>query len=364
MSTPASIGTLLFLLLVSPFAAKAQSVPPHFEIVAGIDKAPGNITVTPSGRIIVSLHPFFRDDMRVAEVLRDGSLVPFPNAVWSTGGALDDVLGVQSDPYGIVWMLDTGMRNGLTPKLVGWDTALNRLHRVIHLPPPITVEGSFVNDLAVDRRHDHVYIADPARGSNAALIVVDLATGAARRVLQGHRSVTPEDRDMLVDGKPLEAQRPDGTTVRPRVGVNPLALDVTDEWLYFGPMSGTTLYRVRTADLRNPALDAAALARKVERYGDKAISDGSSMDSAGNVYVTDVTNHAIGYTAPDGYYRLLMSDPRLSWPDAFAYGPDGMLYGVANQLQLAPPFNAGADRTQPPFLIFRFRPLADGVVGR
>ncbi|MDD3517917.1 MAG: hypothetical protein PHQ14_06180, partial [Chromatiales bacterium] len=28
MSTPASIGTLLFLLLVSPFAAKAQSVPP------------------------------------------------------------------------------------------------------------------------------------------------------------------------------------------------------------------------------------------------------------------------------------------------------------------------------------------------
>jgi hypothetical protein len=41
-----------------------------------------------------------------------------------------------------------------------------------------------------------------------------------------------------------------------------------------------------------------------------------------------------------------------------------MLYGVANQLHRSATLNAGTDATQPPFLIFRITPLADGVVGR
>jgi hypothetical protein len=250
------------------------------EVVAEVDKGPGNITVTPDGRILISLHQFFGTEMRVAEVMPDGSLVPFPDAWWAVGFqsrlALNSVLGIQSDARGVVWMLDNGMRDGVIPKLVGWDTQSNRLERLITLPRPVTAENSFVNDLAVDRDHDAIYIADPAGGDNAALIVVDLKTGASRRVLEGHQSVVPEDTDLVIDDRAVEIRQPDGATVRPRVGVNPIVLDHDNEWLYFGPMHGTSLYRIRTAHLRDPILDREGrLARVVERHGDKVISDGS-----------------------------------------------------------------------------------------
>ena len=339
------------------------------EVVAEIDQGPGNITVTPDGRILVSLHQFFGTEMRVAEVLPDGALVPFPDAWWAVGFqsrlALNSVLGIQSDPRGVVWMLDNGMRGGVIPKLVGWDTQLNRLERLITLPRPVTAENSFVNDLAVDRDHDAIYIADPAGGDNAALIVVDLRTGTSRRVLEGHQSVVPEDMDLVIDDRAVEIRQPDGSTVRPRVGVNPIVLDHDNEWLYFGPMHGTSLYRIRTAHLLDPILDREGrLAGVVERHGDKVISDGSSMDSDGNLYISDLAGSAVGVTDPDGGYRQLVSDARLAWPDAFSFGPDGLLYGVANQLHRSATLNAGTDETQPPFLIFRINPLADGVVGR
>jgi len=339
------------------------------EVVAEVAKGPGNITVTPDGRILISLHQFFGTEMRVAEVMPDGALVPFPDAWWAVGFqsrlALNSVLGIQSDARGVVWMLDNGMRDGVIPKLVGWDTQSNRLERLITLPRPVTAEDSFVNDLAVDRDHDAIYIADPAGGDNAALIVVDLKTGASRRVLEGHQSVVPEDTDLVIDDRAVEIRQPDGSTVRPRVGVNPIVLDHDNEWLYFGPMHGTSLYRIRTAHLRDPILDREdRLAGVVERHGDKVISDGSSMDRDGNVYISDLAGSAVGVTDPDGGYRQLVSDSRLAWPDAFSFGPDGMLYGVANQLHRSATLNAGTDETQPPFLIFRVTPLADGVVGR
>lgn len=341
----------------------------EIEVVAEVDEAPGNITVTPDGRILISLHQFFGTEMRVAEVMPDGALAPFPDAWWAVGFqsplALNSVLGIQSDTRGVVWMLDNGMRDGVIPKLVGWNTQSNRLERLITLPRPVTAENSFVNDLAVDRDHDAIYIADPAGGDNAALIVVDLTTGTARRVLDGHPSVVPEDIDLVIDDRAVEIRQPDGSTVRPRVGVNPIVLDHHNEWLYFGPMHGTSLYRIRTAHLRDPILHREGrLADVVERHGDKVISDGSSMDRDGNVYVSDLAGSAVGLTGSDGGYRQLVSDARLSWPDAFSFGPDGTLYGVANQLHRSATLNAGTDETQPPFLIFRIVPLADGVVGR
>lgn len=353
----------LFLSFLFPAAA------PALEQVALLEQGPGNITVTPEGRILVSLHQFFSPRYPVAELTHQGALVPFPNQVWSGGDvrsgiALDSVLGIQSDRTGIVWMLDNGMRSGVTPKLVGWNSRHDKLARVIYLPPPVTPENAFVNDLAVDERHDAVYIADPAGGVNAALIVVDLTTGLARRVLEGHRSVVPEDLDLVIDDTPVQVKRPDGSVARPRVGVNPIALDVKGEWLYFGPMHGTSLYRLATRDLLDPVLDPEALAMRVERYGDKPICDGISIDTAGNVYVTDVGSNALGVIDGDGRYRILVADARLSWPDAFSFGPDGYLYTVANQLHRTAVLNAGSAAVEPPYRVFRLRPLAPGVPGR
>jgi sugar lactone lactonase YvrE len=209
----------------------------------------------------------------------------------------------------------------------------------------------------------HIYIAgQPAAAS--ALIVVDMHSGSARRVLQGDRSVVPEDLELIVDGQAVEIRQADGTLLRPRVGVNPIALEAGNAWLYYGPMSGTSLYRIPVEDLRNGALAAEALSARVERYGRKPVCDGISIDNAGNVYVTDIGNNSIGVIGRGGEYRSYLTDPRLSWPDAFSFGPDNRLYTVANQLHRSALLHAGEATARPPFYLFSFTPLAGGVPGR
>ena len=340
---------------------------PELEVVGTLDQAPGNITVTPERRIILSMHPFFNPDWRVAEWTGAG-LRPFPNQEIAAGNDPDvplySVLGIRSDSRGIVWMLDNGRRGTAPPRLVAWDTRRNALHKIIPLPEPVTPPDTFVNDLAIDETNGSIYVADPAGGGNAALIVVDMHSGAARRVLQGDRSVVPEDLELVIDGQAVEIRQADGTLLRPRVGVNPIALDAGNAWLYYGPMSGTSLYRIRVEDLRNGSLTPEALSGRVERYGRKPVCDGIALDNAGNVYVTDIGNNAIGVIGRDGEYRIYLQDPRLSWPDAFSFGPDNRVYTVANQLHRSALLHAGVKTARPPFYLFSFAPLAGGVSGR
>ena len=356
----------------------SQAASSRAEIVAKVTQGPGNITVTPDGRIIVSLHQFYETQNRVVEVSKDGKLTPFPNVEWSQGRdnkgvGLDAVLGIQSDPNGVVWMLDNGMRGGLTPQLVGWNTRTNKLEEVISLPSPATTADSFLNDLAVDFTNQVVYITD-TENKKPALIVVDLSEGKARRVLTGDVSVKPEDVDLIVEGKPTQRKQPDGTLIKPRVGANPIALDAKNEWLYYGPMNGKRLYRIRTADLRNPKLNDEDLAKRVEDYAAKPNCDGISIDRENNIYITDLAANAIGVIRSDRpsvgnaqtkpSYEQLVSEPWMSWIDALSFGPDGYLYSVINQLHRTPALNGGKNDTKPPFLIIRVKPLADGIVGR
>ena len=358
---------VLALLLLFALAACAQpEAPPTdaeepaivLEVVAEMSEGPGNITVTRSGKIIVSLHQFFGHDVRVASVADDGRTEAFAAAA-----ELDSVLGLQADADGVVWLLDNAMRNETTRRLVGWHAAEDRPVADIDLTS-VSRDGSFLNDLAVDPIHGAIYIADPAEGADAAIVVVDRATGTARRVLEGHPSVTPEDTDLVIDGTPLRIRLDDGTEIAPRVGINPIAIDRVAEWLYYGPMHGLSMYRVRTADLRDTELSAEALASRVERWSDKPICDGISIDNDGNLYLGDLANDAIGVIGPDREYRVLVTDERLSWADAFSFGPDGKLYTVANQLHRTAVLNGGVSAVKPPFLVIRIEPLAAGTVGR
>lgn len=346
-------------LLAPALAVQASAAPePLFEIVAELDKGPGNITVTPTGRIIVSLHQFFGHAARVVQVGNDGTLKEFAAAA-----NLDSVLGLQADTNGVVWLLDNAMRGNGKRRLVGWHETEDRVVADIDLTAA-SRPGSFLNDLAVDMATQTVYIADPANGDDAALIVVDLVSGSARRVLQGHASVVPADTDLIIDGVPVRIRKDDGSEFRPRVGVNPIALDSGGDWLYYGPMHGYTMYRVRTADLRDPDRSTEKLGKRVEHWAGRPISDGISIDDAGNLYLGDLARNAIGLIGPDRRYRQLVSDPRLSWIDAFSFGPDGRLYAVANQLHRTATLNGGVAATRPPFLVIRLRPLASGTSGR
>lgn len=347
----------------------------ELELVTEMLEAPGNITVTPLNRIIVTLHPFFSPKLKVAELARDGSLTPFPNQDWNSEDpkkalAWDTVLGIQCDKRGIVWMLDSGIREASVPKLVGWDTVQDRLHTVIHLTPPavdlpiLLPDSVFVNDLAVDRTHDAIYISHSAGPDKSGIIVVDLGTARARHVLRGHPSVMPENVPLTIDGRVLNFTTPDSARLKLLIGVNPIALDSTDEWLYYAPMNGKSLYRIRTKDLSNTTMTAEQLGQRVERFSGKPPCDGMSIDNEGNVYVSDLQSNSVGVITSDRQFKKLVTDPRISWVESFSHAPDGHLYFVSSRLHLSAPLNEGKNQATPPFHVFRMKPLAAGVVGR
>ena len=368
--SPIATAGALAVALAATGAAKAEEPPPlpdpELEIVATLQQGPGNITVTPEGRIVISNHQFYEPEYRVLEVMPDGTSKPFPTERWSRapgedGIGLNAVLGVRADPLGVVWMLDNG---GDVPKVVGWNTRHERLERVIYIPAPVTRPGSFHNDLAVDTVNHALYIADIGGDRGPALVVVDLKTGLARRVLEGHPSVQAKDLPMVVEGQ--EVTLGVGDEAKPaRVGVNPITIDDEHAWVYFGAMHGDDLWRVPAKDLANPKLTLEELVALVERFGDKPVSDGISMDSDGNVYITDVEKNAIGVTSPDGTYRVYaQNDYLLSWPDGISAGPHRWMYATVNQLHRSAVLNGGESISKAPYYIVRFRSLGRTVPGR
>ncbi len=353
----------------------------ELEVAAQLDDRPGNPALTPDGRLILSLHPFpFGEPSpyHAVEVLEDGSAQPFPNEDWSTapdeaGVGLNGVIGVQSDRKGIVWVLDMGGEDlsANPPKLVAWDTRRDELYRVIHIPPHARRYNSFQQDFAIDEVRGAIFIADVGRGdlfgpSDPAIVAVHLDTGYVRRALEEHPSLQPEeDLSLVVEGRHVRSLNPAGELEEPMLGLDPIVIGPHNEWVYYGSVHGTSVYRVRAADLLDASLSPDALGERAERYGEKALCDGISIDAAGNVYVTDLENNAIGVTGPDGSYGILVrDDERLIWPDGMSYGPDGYYYVAVSQLNRSAPFNAGEEVSETPFEVLRFRPLAPSAIGR
>ena len=359
-------GLLLGFFLSAP--AFARDPDPSLEAMFELPLAPAGMTTAPGGTFLLSLGFEQKPENRVIEVTKTGESRPFPTAAISRAEAdeplkLDAVQGMQVDKSGIVWMLDSGRRDEQIPKIVAWDCEHKRLHRVLPLTSPAILAGSNLNDLEIDPERAFVFVSDPAGGADAALIVVDVTTGLSRRVLQGHPSVVPvTGLELLIDGRKLESKRLDGSFADPMGAVRPFALDRRGEWLYFGPLRSTKLYRVKTEHLRNAALAPDKLAGLVEEYCAKPICAGISIDSKGNIYVSDLASNAIGMIAAGSrQYRVLVTDPRLIWPDGLCFGADGRLHFFTNARN-ARPKGARAPAAEVNYL-FRMQTPASGRVG-
>jgi sugar lactone lactonase YvrE len=305
----------------------------------------------------MSNHHFYGVDSRIVELKKDGSIVDYPNTEFNQN--LNPVLGVVIDEQGILWMLETASADGVG-RLIGWDTQQNSLYKTISLTASVLPSNSFLNDLAVDRKHETVYITDPAGGSNAALIVVDLTSGTARRVLDGSVYTRPEDVDTVINGNTLSIG---GQPIR--IGVDSLTIDPNNEWVYFGALSGEKLYRVHTQYLLDAKLSANMLRSKVEFYANKPISDGITIDNGGNIYVTDISHNAVGYIDTDRQYHILyQDDDKFSWSDGFSTTADGKLLVTVNKLHQSPAVNNQQDKSDGRYYIIQFDALTETTVGR
>ena len=362
--------------LQSPFTpATPNPQKPRLEIIATLPQSVGNVTFVQNGRTFFTHHPFYKPDIRVAELMPGGTTRPYPNKEWNTPRPGTDAffaspLGIRADENGILWVLDMGgPRIQITPKLVGWNTQTNTLEKIIRIPAPAAIEASALNDFVVDTQNNFIYITDEgtmnkANGGKAAIVVVNLETGASRRVLQGDTSTRPENLPTVIEGRVLQVPGPNRRPQIMRVGADGIACDTNFEYLYYGPLTGRTVYRIRTADLRDETLSPAQLSQKVEAYAKKPISGGMSMDSKGNLYFTQVQDKTIGII-PAGKtdYRAYVSHPLLLWPDGISFSPDGFMVVSASQVGWSPATNGGRDLSRKPFHLFRFVPQSPGRRG-
>jgi hypothetical protein len=321
----------------------------------------GNVAVSADGRVFFTVHPESRPVGPKLYEWRDGQALPYPDAA-SQDRLFDTPLVVVVDRQDRLWTVDPARHGFGTPRVLAFDLATGEVVVDHALDADIAPWGSFVQDLQVAPDGATVYLADVSfLRTCPALIVLDVASGTARRVLERHPSVTAQDWIIRTQTKRMVFF---GGLATMKPGVDGLAVSTDGEWLTYGAMTHDTLYRAPTAALADASLPADALARQVEALGPKPLSDGLSADLEGGVWITDVEHGAVIRRTPEGGLETWIRTPRIRWADALSFGPDGWLYVADSAIPDQVLRSKDHIRSRAPYRVYRFRPDVAGVPGQ
>lgn len=346
--------------LTLPAGAADAPKPILEEVAAFPDKQVTGVAVSKEGRVFVNF-PFWSDKhtVSVAEVI-DGKLRPFPDGSWNQKDGAPDkrwvcVQSVYVDAENTLWILDPaspkmeGVVKG-GPKLVKFDLASNSVTDVILFDDTIAPKDSYLNDVRVDTQSGHAFITDSGA---KALVVVDLKSKKARRVLANHVSTTAEKIDLVVDGIKLIDPKTKGT---PQIHADGIALH--EGTLFYRPMTGRSVYKISTDALKDASLSPEELAAKVVKLTETPASDGMLAGEDGKIYSAAFEKNAIICFHPEtGKAETVMQDDLLQWPDSMSWGADGELYVTTSQIHRTAKFNEGQSKLKGPFMVYRIRGL-------
>lgn len=336
------------------------------EVVATLDEPPGNLAVSADGRIFFTHHAEGRPAVKVLELV-NGKPVPYPNLEFQSerpNGApyFDQIFNVRVDRQNRLWTLDHGFHGLRQPRLLAFDLATNTVVHQWDVPATLAGVGSYIQDMQIDSKGEKIYIADiGVLAKKPAIIIYDVKTKTGRRVLERHVSVTEEPYEINAQGRRMY---PLGGLFWMHPALDPIALDKRDEWLYFGPMAGGTLYRAKTADLNNPALSADKLGKRVESYAKRSQCDGLTMDTDDNIYVTSIEDGAINVIGTDRVQKTLVKNPKMRWPDGMSFGPDGYVYIADSDIPDVMMKSKSHIAASGPFYLFRLKSGKTGVPGQ
>lgn len=376
---------LLTGTMVTPLPARAQEGKAALTKVASFEHQVTGITVARDGRIFVNFPRWSEDaPVSVAE-LKDGKPVPFPDDQWNAwrNARADElspkdhfvcVQSVVADGQDRLWVVDAAapamahvVKDG--PKLVGIDLKTNKAIKTIPFDTTTVLQASYLNDVRISPDGKTAYLTDS--GAEGALIVVDLDSGSAKRILSGDPSTMP-DKSVTVsyDGKPL--RRPDGRGVE--FAADGIALSNDGKTLYWQAIKGKTLYSLPTDALTGWAaasvvpdtLTDRSLSGKVVKVGENGVADGLLIARRdGRMYVTSPQDNAVKVRdlagGKDGL-ATLVQDPSLRWPDTFGEGPDGTIYVTTSHIQDSADYKPGAPLSLPTEL-WAIKPPASNATG-
>lgn len=142
-----------------------------------------------------------------------GRRAAFPDAAWNAWAPGKDArqafvnINALRLEKSVLWVVDTGaaeFAGNPIPggaKLVAFDLVEKRVVRSYPLPAEIARPGSYIDDVRF--QGGYAFLTD---AGNAGIVVLDLQTGNARRVLDGHPAVSAgNDRDIVLSGQQVKA---------------------------------------------------------------------------------------------------------------------------------------------------------------
>lgn len=333
----------------------------YYEVETRLPQQPAGLSISCEGRLFITV-PRWIDtpNPSVAEVLPDGSLRPYPDAAMNQwDGRSGDtasrhfvcaqsVLACGSD----LWILDpaapmfgAGVAGGA--KLVQVDLGSDRVIQSYTFNADIVPNGSYLNDVRL--AHGMAFISDSGLG---AIVVLDLKTGIARRLLSDHASTKAETHvQPIIEGRPWALA--DGSV--PMVHVDGIAIDPKETFLYYKALRGTLLYRIPLAALMDSNSTTSTLADQVESIANLGPTDGLEFDRAGNLYFTDLEGSAISRLTVDGHIELVAAAGDFLWPDSITINSQGDLLFTASQFHRMPAFQGGVDRRTGSYSIVRLK---------
>lgn len=280
------------------------------------------------------------------------SATPFPNADWNAWAPglnpADHFVCAQSvyvDDQNFLWVLDPAspqMRGVVKggAKLLKFDPNSGQLLQRIVFDETVAFPSSYLNDVRVDTQKQFAYITDSNQG---AIVVVNLATGRARRLLGNSRTTKSENLIVTVEGRVWR----NASGKLPSIDADGIALSPNRDYVYFHALTARGLYRIGTQYLQNESLTDAQVAQQVQYLGDTEPVDGMVFGRDSSLYLTYIQRNAVARITPQGQLQGVVSDSLLKWPDSFALAPDGGLYVTSSQLHIP-----RSQRTQP-FRLFK-----------
>ncbi|KAI1076123.1 major royal jelly protein [Whalleya microplaca] len=353
-----------FLIYASLAAGSIIPVPedPRVQLALTLETPSNGVSTTPDGRTFLV---YCRVDNSTGPgvVEWDNSTqtgTAFPDEEWNSYTATKDpathfvnINAQRIGPDGALWIVDVGalgfgqpvLPSG--PKVVQVNLTTNAVQRVYNLGNA-TRSTSLLDDIRFNPATGKAYLTDAGA---PALIVLDLATGAARRVLEDDPSTTAT---VPISGEGTYLHGPYPSQGFAYVHADQLEVSPDGAWLYYQPPPGG-LSRIATRHLdaafANVSL-AGALGGFVEPVAPTPHTGGTAVDAEGTIWSSDVDRQTIYRIAPNGTISVFVQDPRLLWIDAMWIDTSGKLWLPSVQLNRGVPFQNGTSKIVKPLHVY------------